>query len=833
MTTADDWIDRGLDAHQNGRPDAAAAAYGEALALDPDHPDALNLSGVLAHQRGDPAEAVRLIGRAIELDPDAADFHANLAEAHRAGHRVAAAIDAYAKSAHLDGTNAAVWANLATLLQQTGRFAEAVGAWKHATEIDPSSADYFNNYGRALTHAGRPAEAVPLLERAVALKPDLRTAIENLADANIQAGRKDEAVAAARRHVDAHEADAAAWTFLATVCNDAGRPHDALDAAREAIRLDSALPNAHFVMGQTLEKMGEAAGASLAYAKVTELRPDLAEGHASMGLAALSSGRLDRAAGAFTEATQLRPEYPEAWFNLAVTHDRMGDYNRAIEFAEKARALLPTWGLVGTLIGNLHLKLGHHAEAEAEFRRVLDDQPDFVPALAGLGNVQGDRGDHAAAEPYLRRALAADPTDPSARSVMLMAMIADGTSTPDAIAAAHRTFGDTFDRPLLPFANTRDPARRIRIGYLSPDFRAHSVSFFLGGLLQHHDHGAFEVIAYDDTARPDVISQVLRGQCDRWHRVVGMSQDRLAELIREHEVDILVDLTGHTSANRLKMFATKPAPVQVSYLGYPASTGLKSVDYRFTDALADPPGLTDAHHTEKLVRLPGLFIAYSPPPMAPNVSPLPALTSGYVTFASFNATNKLHRGVYDLWARVLHAVPDSRLILKANGFADAVLRDRVTKQFAGHGIAPDRVTLLAKTVTMVDHLNVYNRCDLALDSFPYNGTTTTCEAMWMGLPTVTLAGQMHAGRVGVSLMTNAGLPDWIAQNSDDYVAVAARMAADLPRLAALRAGLRSRMAESPVMDAQGLTRHIESAYRTMWQDYCRTAGDTPASSTAR
>ena len=392
-------------------------------------------------------------------------------------------------------------------------------------------------------------------------------------------------------------------------------------------------------------------------------------------------------------------------------------------------------------------------------------------------------------------------------------------------------FGQVFDRPPPAFANNRDPERRLRIGYLSADLRAHSVAFFLAGLLQRHDHARFEVIAYDDTAQPDPVSRMLRAFCDRWHRIVGMTHGRVAGLIGEHEIDVLVDLAGHTSNNRLPVFAARPAPVQVSYLGYAATTGLTSIDYRLTDALADPPGLTDAHHTERLVRLPGSFLAYSAPPHAPDVTPLPAEANGYVTFASFNGTNKLHPGVYALWARVLHAVPGSRLILKANGFADAALRDRVNRLFADAGIAAERVTLLARAATMVEHLAVYGQADVALDAFPYNGTTTTCEAMWMGLPVVTLAGRMHAGRVGVSLLTHVGLPDWIAASEADYVAVAAGAAGDLAGLAELRRTMRPRLLASPVMDAAGLARNVEAEYRTMWQRWCGQAAasqTTPA-----
>ncbi|MDB5297170.1 MAG: tetratricopeptide repeat protein [Phycisphaerales bacterium] len=827
MPSANDWVDRGLVAHQAGQAKAAAMAYREALEVDPDHPDALNLLGVLAHQAGDHEEAVRLIGRAVLADPTAADFYANLAEAHRAAGAPALAIKAYSRSAHLDGGNAAVWANLAMLLHRAMRFAEAVGAWKHAVEIEPGSADYQNNYGLSLSQAGRTGEAFGPFRQALSLRPDFPAAIENWAEACVRGGRPDDAVSAARRLVDLRPADAGCWVYFAAVCNDADRPHDAIDACREAIKLQPDRAEAHFVLGQSLARMGESAGAAVAYAKVTDLRPDAAGGHANLGLAAMAVGQMGAAAEALREATEVDPNYPEAWFNLAVVHERLSQYDKAIEYAERARALRPGWAEASCMIANLHMYQGRHAAAESEYKRALDERPQHPPALVGLGNVHVERGDHRTAGAYLRSAIESNPLDPVAHSVMLMSMVAGGGFTPADVFAQHLEFGRRFDRPAEPHANDRNPARRLRVGYLSPDLRAHSVSFFLSGVLTRHDHAKFEIVAYDDTTKPDTVSRWMRTLCDGWHRVTGMTNEQVAALIRDHEIDILVDLTGHTANNRLPLFAAKPAPVQVSYIGYPATSGLRAIDYRFTDALADPPGLTEEQHSEKLVRLGRSFLAYSPP-QEPDVTPLPALSAGHVTFASFNNTTKIHREVLALWARVLHAVPGSRLVLKANGLADEALRARMTATFAELGIAAGRLECLARTRTLGEHLDVYGRCDIALDPFPYNGTTTTCEAMWMGVPVVTLAGRTHAGRVGVSLLTNVGLPDWVAETADEYVAVAARMAADLPRLAALRAGLREQMRASPVMDAADVTSHIEEAYRTMWQDYCRAAGPAPA-----
>lgn len=820
----DDRLNQGLAAHQAGDLTAAAAAYRAVLDQDPAHPDALNLLGAVSLQQQDYPEAIRLLKAAIAADPQASEFFANLGEAYRGANQIAPAIDTYRVSVSLDATQPAVWANLATLLQRTLRFAESIAAWRSAVALQPESAEFQNNLGSALVLNGELAQAVAPLTRATELRHGFREAIRNLSGCLLRLRQMDQATSVAAELPKLPDADAKDWLFYAAIACDAGEHHAALDAARKVLAAEPDNVKGHQVLGQIFSRMGEQAAAAMAYAKVIELQPELAPGHASLGLAALHVGRLDEAATAFDQATTINPQFAEAWFNLAIVHERMGKLKESLKYAERAREIKPQWPGAHNMIALLQLQLGDHALAQESFDRALALDPNFVPSLAGLGNVYTDRGDHDKALQYIRRSLEIHPHDFNAHSVLMMSMLSSEASTPEAIFEAHQRFGRMFGKSFEPHENDPNPDRRVRIGYVSPDLRAHSVSFFLMALFAHHDHATFEIVAYDDANRPDSITQLLRGWTDRWHRVVGMSNDRLAELIREHQIDVLVDLAGHTSNNRLMVFAAKPAPIQVSYLGYPATTGLSAMDYRFTDAYADPPGMTEGHHTEELVRLPNSFLAYSPPE-TPEVQPLPALTNGYVTFTSFNNSTKIHRGVLALWIRVLQAVPNSRLIVKANALADKQLCENIRTQFAAGGIGADRLTLLPKTPTLHEHMSVYHQCDIALDTFPYNGTTTTCEALWMGVPTVTLAGKTHVARVGVSINTNVGLSDWIADDEAQYVAIAAKMAADLPKLAELRSTMRQRMIDSPLMKHVELTRNIESSYRQMWKRWCgeRTA----------
>jgi predicted O-linked N-acetylglucosamine transferase (SPINDLY family) len=343
------------------------------------------------------------------------------------------------------------------------------------------------------------------------------------------------------------------------------------------------------------------------------------------------------------------------------------------------------------------------------------------------------------------------------------------------------------------------------------------VSYFFEPVLAAHDAAAFEVFCYSDAPVADAVTQRLRAQAGQWRDIAGLSDERVAALIRADRIDLLVDLAGHTARNRLLVFARRPAPVQATWLGYPNTTGLAAIDFRVTDAVSDPPGQTEAWHTEELVRLAGPFSCYAPPAESPPVSPLPALAAGHVTFGCLNNLAKLTPPTVALWAQLLGAVAGSRLLLKASGLADAETAARLRQEFAGQGIDPARLDLRGAGQSVARHLGVYHQVDVALDPFPYNGTTTTCEALWMGVPVVTLAGDAHVSRVGASLLTHLDLTACIAESPAAYVDRARGLAGDLARLAVLRAGLRERLRASPLCDGPGFTRQLEDAFRAMWR----------------
>ena len=466
--------------------------------------------------------------------------------------------------------------------------------------------------------------------------------------------------------------------------------------------------------------------------------------------------------------------------------------------------------------------------AESACRRAIELNPKLANAHANLANalMRQARVDEAIAA--LRTAIGLNPNLRVAHENLLVAMNYRPTHTPHDVYAEHVAWAQRHANHLgddaPPHANDRDESRRLRIGYVSPDFRRHSVAFFIGPLLAAHDREQVEIFCYSDVEQPDDTTARIQQLAEHWRDCRSIADDRLAQIVRDDRIDILIDLAGHTAGNRLLAFARRPAPVQVTYLGYPNTTGMAAMDYRITDALADPPGLTDAFHTVQLIRLPRSAWCYRPPAEAPRVADAPpSVSAGHVTFGSFNKLAKISPSCLDAWAELLRMTPGSRMIIKSTALGDATLRQRLATEFAARHVAAGRVDILGPIAATFEHLAMYARVDVALDTFPYHGTTTTCDALWMGVPVVTLAGQTHVSRVGVSLLHAVGLDDLVAQTPQQYVEAASQLAGDALKLRQLRSDLRGRMKSSPLMDASSLAREIESAMRLAWQRWWGSA----------
>jgi predicted O-linked N-acetylglucosamine transferase (SPINDLY family) len=519
----------------------------------------------------------------------------------------------------------------------------------------------------------------------------------------------------------------------------------------------------------------------------------------------------------------LRPDIYEAHFQLGQAHLFKGEYGAAAACFRHVLRHQPNNHLAIFQLGKTFQKKAQFLDALAYYRRALEIIPNFTEAYDSIGGVLQYQGDIEGAEQNYRMAVQSSPNFDKAHSDLVFAMNYNPRHSAAAIFHEHVRWGQMHILPpvtLPDFSDDLDPARRLRVGYISPDFRKHSVAFFFEPLIANHDLDKTEIYCYSDVAQPDEVTQRLQMAASHWRMILGMSHRQVAEQIRQDGIDILVDLTGHTANSRLLVFSARPAPIQVTYLGYPNTTGVPAVDYRLTDAWADPLGITDEFHTETLIRLPQGFLCYLPASYAPPVSRLPAATNAYITFGSFNNLAKITPEVVDLWVSILHAVPTSRLVIKNGSLSDTPTRNHYLQLFVKQGIDPARLDLLSHIYANDEHLGTYGQIDIGLDTFPYNGTTTTCEALWMGVPVITLANSMHAGRVGVSLLSQIGYDNLIAETTKDYLQIAVELASDCDKLANLRAGLRDRMGQSFLCDGEAFARKVEQTYQGMWASYC-------------
>jgi predicted O-linked N-acetylglucosamine transferase (SPINDLY family) len=495
----------------------------------------------------------------------------------------------------------------------------------------------------------------------------------------------------------------------------------------------------------------------------------------------------------------------------------------AIHRLEEAIALDTAKTLYHLHLAQVYSEIGQSEKALASARQAAARGKEGTRALGPIASALMSQGKMREAISLWQELLATDP-NPEAHSAYLFSLHYPLESDPASIAAEHFRFASLYEAPLRaghqPHTNPRDPNRTLRVGYVSPDYKNHPVRQFLLPLLKRHDPAAVEFYCYSSVNRPDegtMEFQRLAGP--RWRDILQLDNTAVASLIRADAIDILVDLAGHTGGNQLMIFAHKPAPVQVTWLGYPDTTGFTSIDYRFTDAIADPPGMTEAFHSEQLFRLP-CFLTWDPPGYLPPVAPPPCLRNGYVTFGSFNNFMKIDPATIRLWAAILQSVPGSKLLLKHRDARDPVTQEQFASYFEGHNVSRDRIILTPQMPSHAVHLQHYGDMDISLDPFPYNGTTTSCEALAMGVPMITLAGQAHVGRVGAMLNAQYGLTDWTATTKEQYLAIAVEKAADPQALEQLRFEMRDRLAASTLGKPADFVRNVEAAYRTMWHSFC-------------
>jgi len=580
-------------------------------------------------------------------------------------------------------------------------------------------------------------------------------------------------------HLESGDLQAAA-TILQGILRDQPNSADALHLA-----------------GVVADRVGDAAGAIAQITRAITLDPRNARYHNTLGIVHGQRMRAEDAIACFRRALRLQPHFVPGLNNLAGALASVGEFDEAVR----------------------------------TYRRLIEVQPAAADVHINLANTLQSAGRLEEAERAYRQALTLAPLDWRASSGLLLNTLYQPSATAADMLDLARRLAEPQERALVgsrrPHANEPDPDRRLRIGYVSADLFRHSVAHFIEPILQAHDRAVVEVFCYATGAVRDAVTDRLERSVDCWVNARALSDTALADRVRSDRIDVLLDLSGHTTGHRLKVFARKPAPVQITWIGFLGTTGLSTMDYRFTDSIADGAGGGDEGFSERLVRLEGCCLCYRPPDAAPEVAALPAHSKGHITFGSFNLPAKHNAEVIKLWGALLRTVPDSRIMLKGRGLDRGGLRDATLAAFVAEGVPAERVALRPTVSDQVHHLQQYGEIDVALDPFPYNGVTTTCEALWMGVPVVALRGDRHSGRICASLLTHAGLADWVADTKAAYQAAAVESARDPRRLASLRSGMRERLRASRLMDSASAARAVEAAYRRLWMQWCRERTSLP------
>lgn len=778
MLTIQQAFDLALQHHQAGRLAEAEALYRQILAVQPTNADAMHLLGVLAQQVGRLDLAVEWIGRAIAINASESTYYCNLGNALAAQANFDAAIAACRRALGLKPECAEAYNNMGNAHKGLGQLDEAIAAYQHALQIRTEYPEAHNNLGLAMAARGSFAAAIAAYHRALQLNPNLVEVYNNLGMALRQEDKLDEAIQAYRQANKLQPNCAEVCYNLGTALGERGELNEAIVVLRRAV---ASIPN----------------------------HPDV---YNNLGNALRDQGQLDEAIVNYRRALEINPTYAEVWNNL----------------------------------GNALKDQGQLDKAVASYRRALEINPAYAEACNNLGNALKDQGQLDEAVTAYCRALEIKPQCVEAQdSLILILHYLPGNNEGRLIEEQrrwNRLFGALRKKPVRSHTGN-DPERRLRVGYVSADFSGHVVGRNLAPLFRCHDHQNVEIICYSGRARSDTLTAEFRKRAEKWRSTAGLKDETLAAMIERDGVDILVDLSQHTLGNRLPLFALQPAPVQVSFAGYPESTGVGAIGYRISDRWMEECGVRNAEcgvanggavsdagsaiansefrvpnfvkGTERVYLLDS-FWCYDPCGIAVEINGLPAKQNGHITFGSLNNFCKVNEPLLRLWARLLEKVQDSRLVLLSHAGSH---RQRTVEFLEREGVEAHRVDFVAPRPRK-EYLELYNRLDITLDTFPYNGHTTSLDALWMGVPVVSLCGERAVARAGLSQLSNLGLPELVARAEGEYVKIAAELANDLPRLTELRGTLRSRMEASVLMDAERFARQIEAAYRAMWRQEC-------------
>ena len=691
---------------------------------------------------------------------------------------------------------------------------------KNATDLNGYSLDIGTEMDTSPVDRGSGGsdETEKLCNKILAVDPKNPNALHILGVLALKSGKNERAANLISRAIQSDPTNPACYGNLGLAMRRLGKSTGAVSCYKKALDINPDFSEALFGLGEIFQEQANLREALNYYEKAAIIKPEHAQTYVQMGHVHKEEGRFSDAVSAYEKALKVQPEFAEVYHHLALVFLEQQKFGKVIHCYREALKLEPNHPEAYKHIGFAFQLQNRLPDAVQNYRKAIEMNPGYAEAHNNVGVIYCNQGNLKEALFSFEKACNLKPDYAQAHSNLLMAMQYDPETDDELLFSEAKRWWKQcgLNHYRQSFQNKmKEPGTRLRVGYVSPDFRQHSVSWFLLPLLKEHDRKLVEIFCYSDVKQPDPITYRIKDLSDHWRSTAVLTDEMMAKQIRGDNIDILVDLAGHTGSNRLMVFGYKPARVQVTWLGYPGTTGLPVMDYRITDTVSNPPGNTDLFYSEKLIRLPRGFICYSPPDQVSEVSGLPAFAANGITFGSFNNPPKINQRVVTLWSRILHQTPHSNLLLKHKAFADESTKLRYLELFLKKGIPAERLKIMDHVPAMSEHLAIYDRVDIGLDTFPYNGTTTTCEALWMGVPVITLKGNRHASRVGASIMNRIELTELIAATETEYKEKAVRLAKDMDHLAELRVNMRKRMQESPLCDAGSFARDIENAFLKM------------------
>ncbi len=822
----------------------------------PKHGFAWKVLGTLLQQTGRPQEAIKALTQAATLLTKDEEVQFNLGNTYLDCQQLDAAKNAYKKAIKLNPQFDKAHFNLACILKDQQHTKEAQEHLRKAIQINPNNVSAHYQLALTLHQEAKFEGAENAFKKTIALMPNMAEAHYFLANTMLQLQRFDEAQTYFLRAIEIKPQYADAYAGLSIAYQANQQLELAEQALRESIFID---PNAYIAinnLGNLLKASGRFQEAESCYMQALSIQPEFAAGYNNLGLVLRDQARLEDAAAAFLcalqhnpnlvpalnnlglvyketgriadaktqyqKALEINPEYAQAYCNLGMAYEAEGNFVDAEIALLNALKYQPNFAEALNNLGIVYKSQWRLQDAEAYLKQAVAAKPDYVEAYSNLGSTLKDAGKLTEAEEAYRKALALNPNYYQAMSNLLFCLTHNAEIDKVSLYAEHVQFGHQFEAPLKAKwqAHTLDktPTRTLNIGFVSADLRAHAVAYFIEPIIVHlSNYPHLNLFAYANSLTHDNVSQRLQAHFKTWRNVARLSDDALAETIRNDQIDILIDLSGHTAGHRLLTFARKPAPIQASWIGYPGTTGLTAMDYFLADKYLLPPNQLDDQFTEKLVQLPA-SAPFMPQEDAPPVNALPALQNGYITFGSFNRPSKLSQTVISLWAELMHAVPNSKILMGAMSVEGE--NSQVLSWFEQAGITADRIQLHQRS-SMQHYLQLHHQVDICLDTFPYNGGTTTWHAIWMGVPTITIAGDMLPSRIGAGILGHVGLDRFVVRNANTFIEEGVFWSQHIDELAIIRSGLRARFAQSPPGNPSVIASGLERAFRQMWQYYCQ------------